>query len=186
VIGYLNGTARAADLVVTSAGVGFEVTCPRPLTVGADVELYVHTSVRENGVSLYGFDQPVEREAFRALLAVNGVGPQAALALLRDVGVSGVAAAVNNKDPKALTKASGVGGKLAERIVALCAVGDEWAQTGDGDLPLASELALTLAGLGFDDRAAQEAAHTAVATSSEDADESELLAVALAHLRSPG
>lgn len=77
----------------------------------------VYASVRENGTTLYGFLNWDERRLFSKLVAIEGVGPATAMALLSDPGVDDVYAAIRNKDHKALLPAKGVGPKLAQRII---------------------------------------------------------------------
>lgn len=124
VIAYLHGTARSADVLVTSGGVGYQVLCPRPLTPGEEVELEVVSQMLRTEIRLYGFTSLAERRLFRALVALPQVGPSAALALLRDIGAAAIAAAVGNGDAAVLSRAQGVGKKVAERVIATLQVPD--------------------------------------------------------------
>lgn len=176
-IGYVKGTAHG-DVVVTPAGVGYVVSTPAGLTDGDDVELWVHTVVREDSITLYGFAEPVERDVFAALLRVRGVGPQAALAVLRDAGCARVAAACQAGDAKLLGKVRGVGPKLAAAIVSEARL-PEAVQAGD---PVSDELAETLERLGFDPALVASSLH-AVRSDDPDGDDTSWLAAALAKLR---
>jgi len=84
VIGYLEGVVRKG-CVVTSGGVGYFIHTPDELEVGSSVELWVETVVRQDAIVLYGFLDESGRDLFRALCKVTGVGPVAALALLRQI-----------------------------------------------------------------------------------------------------
>jgi Holliday junction DNA helicase RuvA len=108
--------------VVDVAGVGYLVYCsgrtlaalPRP---GAQVALAVETHVREDHIHLYGFADAAERDWFRLLTTVQGVGARAALAILTVLTPDRLADAVIAQDRAALTQAAGVGPKLAARIL---------------------------------------------------------------------
>ena len=109
--------------VVDVAGVGYLVYCsartlrtlPAP---GAPVCLFVETHVRQDHIHLYGFVDESERDWFRLLQTVQGVGARVALAILAALGPSDLAVAIAAQDKAAVSQANGVGGKLAGRIVA--------------------------------------------------------------------
>jgi len=108
--------------IVDVAGVGYLVYCssrtlgrlPPP---GQVVSLFVETHVREDHIHLYGFADVVEREWFRLLTTVQGVGARVALAVQSALSSSDLAQAIAAQDRSPLTRASGVGPKLAGRIV---------------------------------------------------------------------
>lgn len=109
-------------VVVDVQGVGYHAYCSgRTLgalpAAGSTVELYVETHVREDHIHLFGFVDEAEREWFKLLQTVQGVGARVALALLAVVGPGDMAQVIAAQDKAALTQASGVGGKLAARIV---------------------------------------------------------------------
>lgn len=108
--------------VVDVAGVGYEVHVPlrivsRLPTAPTEVTLHIHTHVREEAFSLYGFTSPDDRFAFRTLMTVSGVGPKLALAIVSDVSASELSVAIARGDKKRLQAISGVGKKVAERLV---------------------------------------------------------------------
>lgn len=108
--------------IVDCAGVGYEVMLPEAVLVqlpppGEEVDLLTRQIFREDGVSLYGFLQPFQRRLFDLLLTVKGCGPKVALALIGQLGEDAVAGAILVQDAKVLARATGVGPKLAERIV---------------------------------------------------------------------
>jgi len=107
--------------VIDVNGVGYLVRCPaRALAalppVGETVSLAIETLVREDAIDLYGFAEAAERDWFRLLMTVQGVGPKAALSLLSALNPADLAAAIAAEDKTALTRADGVGPKLATRL----------------------------------------------------------------------
>jgi Holliday junction DNA helicase RuvA len=85
--------------------------------VGEEVTLLIRQIVREDTLSLYGFLTTFQRRLFDLLLGVNGCGPKAATALLGQLGEDSVATAIVTQDAKVLMRATGVGAKLAERMI---------------------------------------------------------------------
>ena len=124
-IGKLKGTidSYGEDFVILDVhGVGYLVHCSaRTLhalpAAGEAVELAIETHVREDQIRLFGFTTATEREWFRLLQTVQGVGTKVALAVLSTLKPADLASAIAMRDKAALTRAPGVGGKVAERIV---------------------------------------------------------------------
>ncbi len=171
-IGYLNGDVVAPN-VLSAGGVGYVISVTAPLVPGTKAALWVTTVVREDSITLYGFETQDENVVFQALCKVVGVGPSMAMSVMRDVGVAGVL----SLDPKAIARASGVGAKKAEAIASgiklpagLVSVREPW-----------HEVAQTLISLGFDEKRSNEAARTAL--ESGESDEAKLLSVALEEVR---
>lgn len=108
-------------LVVDVHGVGYELEAPMStfykVTLGAPVTLFTHQVVREDAHLLYGFASREERDLFRTLLKVNGVGPKLALAILSGMEADAFAACVRQNDVATLVRIPGVGKKTAERLV---------------------------------------------------------------------
>ncbi|MGL5116252.1 MAG: Holliday junction branch migration protein RuvA [Beijerinckiaceae bacterium] len=124
-IGKLKGLidSYGEDFVVIDVnGVGYVAFCsartlqalPRP---GEAAVLAIETYVREDQIRLFGFSGDAERDWFRLLLAVQGVGPKVALAILSTFKAGELASAIALRDVTAITRAPGVGKKLAERLV---------------------------------------------------------------------
>ncbi len=112
------GTDR---VVIDVVGVGYEVFLSgdgvaRLADVGEDVFLHIHTNVREDAITLYGFLEEQEKELFLTLKTVTGIGPKLALAMLSGLRVAEICGAIVNGDIKLLTTLQGVGKKTAERI----------------------------------------------------------------------
>lgn len=109
-------------VIVETGGIGYQVFMPRPLLerLGGEegeVVLHTHLAVREDGIALYGFLTPAEREMFRMLISVTRVGPVLACSILSQISVPELAAAVIGGDERALTRISGVGKRNAGRII---------------------------------------------------------------------
>ena len=109
-------------VVLSCGGVGYYAQCPASLAgalpgVGKEATIYTVMSVTENDVSLYGFATEQQQACFEMLTAVSGVGPKVGLAILSVMEPDRVALAISAGDHKAFKAASGVGPKLAQRIV---------------------------------------------------------------------
>ncbi|MDP6197303.1 MAG: Holliday junction branch migration protein RuvA [Prochlorococcaceae cyanobacterium ETNP18_MAG_17] len=127
-IGWLQGQKVDAwqqgtrqGVVIACGGVGYEVQLtPRHLSqMGEDQStfiLWIHQVQRDDGASLFGFPERRERDIFRILIGVNGVGPQVALALLEECQVSELIEAIVQGDLRKLCRAQGVGKRTAERL----------------------------------------------------------------------
>ena len=108
--------------VVDAGGVGYEVSIPDSVAVqfppiGETVNLLTRQIFREDGISLYGFLTPFQRRLFDLLLEAKGCGPKVGLALIGQLGEDAVANAIATQDTKSLSRATGVGPRLAERII---------------------------------------------------------------------
>lgn len=172
-IAYLRGIARSPRILDVD-GVGYLVSCPTPLQAGDEVELHVHTQVRDDAITLFGFADEAERSVFEALIKVNGVGPSSALALLAGLGPDAIVSAVQRKDVKAMTQVRGVGAKVAEKIITLVNL-----PAGVAGDPRLGELVNALTGLGFDRQSATETARSVLDESDSTRSEAELLTAAI-------
>ena len=108
--------------VVECGGVGFTCgvtlqTLQRLPQIGEPVTLYTHLSVREDALDLFGFADPAELDFFRLLIGVSGIGPKVALAVLSQLPPDRLALCIATGDAKSITRAQGVGPKVAQRIV---------------------------------------------------------------------
>ena len=178
VIAYLRGTARAKNIVDVD-GVGYLVHCATPLVPGTDVELHVHTQVRDDAITLYGFADQNEKTVFEALTKVTGVGPTSALLLLAGLGAGGVVDAIGRRDAKMLSSVKGIGGKVAEKILTLIKLPETLTVTNHD--PRTAEIVAALVSLGFDRKIALDAADTALRAAGDGADEARILADAINH-----
>lgn len=124
-IGQLRGevwSLAPPTLVLGAGGVGYELDMPLSAFVGlqlgqAGVVLHTHLVQRDDGSFLYGFLELAERDLFRRLLKINGVGPKLALVLLSSLPPEGLARCVNEGDVGPLTRVPGIGKKTAERLL---------------------------------------------------------------------
>jgi Holliday junction DNA helicase RuvA len=122
-IGYLQGTLKKLDAttaLVVAGGVGYEVHISLQtyyrLEGRRDVELEIHTHVREDALSLYGFASGEEKFAFEKLIAISGIGPTLAQKILSGIEPPDLADAVARGDARKLSSIPGVGKKTAERM----------------------------------------------------------------------
>ncbi|AYN93899.1 Holliday junction branch migration protein RuvA [Pseudomonas sp. LTJR-52] len=124
-IGRLRGSLaekQPPHVIIDVNGVGYELEVPmttlyRLPSLGEPVTLHTHLVVREDAHLLYGFSEKRERELFRELIRLNGVGPKLALALMSGFEVDELVRCVQAQDASALVKIPGVGKKTAERLL---------------------------------------------------------------------
>lgn len=124
-IGRVRGvlvTKRSGSVCVEVGGVGYELTVtPRSLAslpgIGEEVVIHTHTYVREDDISLFGFDTEADRDLFRILLGASGVGPKVALSMLATLTNTEIIRSIVSEDADALTAAPGVGKRGAQKIV---------------------------------------------------------------------
>ncbi|MFO0744692.1 MAG: Holliday junction branch migration protein RuvA [Myxococcota bacterium] len=120
----MRGAFRGRDfdgrVILDVGGVGYVLSVPLAVCGQAEsgqvVELHVHTHVREDDIALFGFEDELQIQTFRALLQVSGVGPKVAIAILGALTPGELAGAVAAQDVARLSKAKGVGKRLAERL----------------------------------------------------------------------
>jgi holliday junction DNA helicase RuvA len=167
VIGRLTGILlekQPPQVVVDVAGVGYEVDVPMssfynlPAT-GERVSLVTHFVVREDAQQLFGFLTQKEREAFRALIRISGVGPKLALSVLSGLSVDDLAQCVVMQDAGRLTRVPGIGKKTAERLLLeLKGKLADALPTGPGGAPTSAGVAAdalnALLALGYSDKEA--------------------------------
>src|SRR5947209_19216518 len=122
-IGYLQGTLKkleATTALIVTGGVGYEIHISLQtyyrLEGRKDVELEIHTHVREDALSLYGFAGAEEKSAFEKLIAISGIGPTLAQKILSGIDPPDLADAVARGDARKLSSIPGVGKKTAERM----------------------------------------------------------------------
>jgi len=166
-IGRLTGTLAdksPPDILLDVHGVGLEVQVPMstfynlPAT-GQVVSVLTHLVVREDALTLYGFLTAGEREAFRQLIKISGVGPRTALSLLSGLSTDDLAQAVLSQDASRLVKVPGIGKKTAERLL-LELKGKLAPALGAGSAPPSAhgaDIEQALVALGYSEREAQAA-----------------------------
>jgi Holliday junction DNA helicase RuvA len=124
-IGFLKGTiihTEETTVILETGGVGYEIEVPISTLYSLSsreevVQLYIHTHVREDAITLFGFSTSGERILFRKLVSLSGVGPKLALAILGSLETRELLEAVEHSNIVALTSIPGVGKKTAERLI---------------------------------------------------------------------
>ena len=169
-IGRIKGIlleSNPPQIVVDVHGVGYEIDVPMSTfynlpALGQEVTLLTHMLVREDAQLLYGFLTREERETFRQLLKVSGIGARTALAVLSGLSVGELVNAVAMQDANMLTRVPGIGKKTAERLI--LELKDKLTATlGNASVVAAvdntlSDIINALIGLGYSDREARNAA----------------------------
>jgi len=149
VIGRVTGKLiykQPPRLLIDVGGVGYELEAPMTAFYdlpesGSDVSLHTHMVVRDDAHLLFGFSEMRQRDLFRSLLKVSGVGPRVALAILSGLTADDLVACVNAGDAATLTRVPGIGRKTAERLIV--DLRDRLDVTGSGDSTLAGATPLT-------------------------------------------
>lgn len=124
-IGLIEGQVRSLHApvacVLTASGVGYDIELPLTafcqLQLGGTAEIWTHLHVREDAQLLYGFESRQQREVFRQLIKINGVGAKMALAMLSNMSVAEITHTVNQDDESALVRIPGIGKKTAQRLL---------------------------------------------------------------------
>ena len=123
-IGYIKGALLSANngiILLENNGIGYEITCSASVyeKILADKkgEVYTYLAVREDGVSLYGFISPEEKNMFLQLITVSGVGPKMGITVLSGMTLNDLAVKIAMSDVKGLSAIKGLGKKTAERII---------------------------------------------------------------------
>lgn len=124
-IGLLSGTVRykkAPYLMIECAGVGYELEVTMNAfsqlpEIGGNTTVYTHLSIREDAHVLFGFADLEERDLFRILIKVSGIGPKMGIAILSGMNAAELASVIAAQDSVTLTKLPGIGKKTAERLV---------------------------------------------------------------------
>jgi holliday junction DNA helicase RuvA len=180
-IGMLRGTLlekRPNQVLLDVAGVGYQVQIPLSTFAGLgalhqEATLLIHTHLREDALSLYGFLTAREKQCFELLISASGVGPSLGLKILSGMGMDDLVPAIRKGDIAQLVRIPGVGKKTAERIVV--ELRDKLAAVdvpGSGKPPTRSQLEAdvgsALVNLGYDARAVEKAIEKARSAHGED------------------
>ncbi len=192
-IDHLSGElASTGDrwVVIDIGGVGYRVQVTEPAlqdlaATGGRVTVHTYMVVRDDGIQLYGFAHPQERELFTILIGVTGIGPQTAMNILSRISFEEFAIAIVNDDERTLTRIPGIGQKSAKRLIlelkdkmkkraAMLPAGRGQREIGDAVSALIS--------LGFSEREAEEAVSAVLPTLSAPTVQ-DLIRASLARLR---
>jgi Holliday junction DNA helicase RuvA len=186
VIASLNGTVTRKDissLVLETGGVGYLVSVlpqtSADISIGQELSLQTAQIFREDSQSLYGFITTEELSVFQLLCSVSGVGPKSALAIVGQLGVSGVGDAVNTANDEMFRSVSGVGPKTAKLIV--LTLSGKLVMGASAQSSVGEQVISALVNLGYLERTARETLKQ-VETDSQLTTEGELLKAALAFL----
>jgi len=175
-------------LIVETGGIGYDVQVPLSTFYGLGepgtvVTLRIHTHVREDAIALFGFATPLELNLFERLIAVNGIGPKLALAVLSGIEPADFIKAIRTQDVARLTAIPGIGKKTAERIglelkdrlpTTLQAGGQESTGVTRPEEQLHEDLLSALLNLGYPRAVAEKAIDTVLRTSAPSGFESSL------------
>ncbi len=192
-IGKLTGKLDSIgeDFIVLDVhGVGYVVQCsPRTLQSlprSGEISLAIETQVREDSIRLYGFASNAERDWFRLLQTVQGVGAKLALAILGALDVAELVSAVAGQDKAAISRAPGVGPRLAQRLVAelkdKAAAASSPSAAPTRDMPAVEDAIAALVGLGYSRPQAANAVATSRAALGEEAEAAALIRSGLREL----
>lgn len=122
---YIKGTVTDRNdqqIVIENNGIGYLINCPLGISaeiggLGDDVTVYLYQSVKEDDISLYGFNSRAQKEMFLKLITVSGIGPKVAHSICAALSAEQIAAAVMSNNVALLTGVKGLGKKTAERII---------------------------------------------------------------------
>ena len=201
--GILTDKNEGEAIVMTSGGLGLRMMCSMNTLsglpqAGTECTLYTHMNVREDAMELFGFLKREERDMFRRLISVSGIGPKSALGVLGSMPLSDLRLAILTGDAVALSRAPGIGKKTAQRIslelkdkLAQDALSgsvsmDDIVITADVDAPVqdaVSEAMLALKSLGY---TPQEAANALKGVKGQATTPDELIKLALRHMAQLG
>ncbi|MEN9881497.1 MAG: Holliday junction resolvasome DNA-binding subunit [Candidatus Parcubacteria bacterium] len=162
-IGFLRGillfTANNT-LLIDVHGVGYKVSTPLSVATsaeeGKELSLFIHTHVREDQISLYGFGTRDDVFLFEKLIGVSGIGPKSALAMLSVHSPSSLADAIEKSDADTLSHTPGVGKKTAEKIILELKGKISHLITGKEDTDTTLEVRLALEALGYSSKEIHE------------------------------
>lgn len=195
-IGFLEGRVMYAEngtVILFTGGVGYEVSCSGAAfasLVNNEVgSVFTYLQVREDGLSLFGFISPEEKDLFLKLVTVSGVGPKLAIGILTQLDADDLASAIASGDIRTLCSVKGLGKKTAERIILdlqeqLTSVAFPTAAKKDlkkKETSADTDTLLTLTALGFTAQESKEALAAAKEAGMKTPEQ--LLAFALKHIR---
>lgn len=171
-IGYIRGKLlikKPNYVLIEAGGIGYLVNIPLStyykLSDNKEAEIYIHTKIREDQISLYGFSDENEKQIFEKIISISGVGPKTALALLSGLSIEELYQVIEKQDVKKLCKIPGIGSKTAQRI--LLEIKDK-IRSKDSNVPqtltvneeLKKDLISALINLGYSTKESEEVVNT--------------------------
>jgi Holliday junction DNA helicase RuvA len=184
-IAHLHGTLLKKTthcIIIDNAGIGYEVFVPLSTfytlpEMNEEVNLHIHTHVREDAILLFGFQTPLEKDIFLMLISVSGIGPKLAINILSGIGPDDLLGAIARKDAVRLQSIPGIGKKTAERIAlelgekAQLMVGDTTPTlprvVSDGDKKILDDAVSALLNLGYSIKISRNAVEKAYSGAGE-------------------
>jgi len=193
-IAHLRGRLFAKhpnQAIVEAGGVGYDVTISVPTfsalpAEGAEVSLVIHTHVREDQISLFGFTNIIEKKLFEKLIGVSGIGPKLAITVLSGLPAEKLVGAIRGSDHAMLTRIPGIGKKTAERVV--LELKDKLDEIGSGPVggsigAVGDDVLSAMVNLGYPRPVAEKAMETARERAKNANDFDELFRAAIAAVR---
>ena len=173
-IGQIKGILEAVEtdhVIVDVGGVGYQIGLPtnamsKLSPVGKEIKLYTYQVIKEDGHYLYGFLAREEKNLFKLLISVNGVGPKLALTLIGAFDLNNLVGAITKGNAAYLSSVPGIGSKTAQKIIldlkekvakTYGSASTEMTQGLSGDLPLVNDAMAALISLGYSPREAKQA-----------------------------
>ena len=165
-IGRLHGKLiekNPPQVLIDVSGVGYEVDVPMSTfcnlpAEGSEITLLTHFVVREDAQLLYGFATAAERQTFRALIRISGIGPRIALAVLSGMSTQNLSDAIEQGNATLLTRVPGIGKKTAERLILELKgklAGSAFAAASGSNSAAQADITSALIALGYSEREAQ-------------------------------
>jgi len=190
-IGFLKGNiiaSKPTQLLLDVNGVGYLVNISintfENISGSSSVSLYIHTSVKEDSITLFGFFTEGEKEMFELLISVNGIGPKIALSILSGIKIDDLKRAIQSADISRIIAVPGIGRKTAERLVLeLKSKVDQVAEEGGTKISFSikQEAAAALTTLGYNSKIAENVVRD-ILTSAPDVTLEELIKKSLNRL----
>lgn len=197
-IAHIHGELARVEadyVVIDTGGVGYKVFAPLSVIAelpkpGTRVKLHTYTHVKEDSLTLFGFEDIDQQNIFEILLTVNGVGPKVALNILSVLTVAHLAEAISRDDYVSLNRVPGVGTKMAQRIAlelkekinSLAWVEKARKTARPAEHAIVDDVTEGLVALGYDRQSARKAAEQALSSAKNKNDTSEVLRLALKQL----
>lgn len=185
-IGFLSGNVlkiKDNTLILDISGVGYKILTPLPLllslTEKQELSLHIHTHVREDQITLFGFKDESDLFLFEKLTSVSGIGPKSALSMLSVHSPSSIADAIERGDAEALSHTPGIGKRTAEKII-IELKGKLSHLVGEKETDITYEVRLALETLGY---SSKEISETLKKLQTENKTTSILIKEALAQLQ---
>ncbi len=165
-IGYLKGkviSSKPTNILLDVNGVGYSVNISintfEKISGEEFVSLFIHTNVREDAITLFGFSTESEKEMFELLISVNGIGPKIALSILSGINIDDLKRAIRSSDISRIVAVPGIGRKTAERLILeLRAKVDQIKEEGGIEISfsLKDEAVAALTTLGYNSKIAEK------------------------------